>query len=310
MYNIYLYAHITLDECDAWFHLHGLRRVRTGKVAKIAKLKYMSQPGIDQLLNGIRRQLSGSKISSSSTRFVCLGPIGKRLPLILIGWDYSSITADLSSTEPDRQHDHNVLYQVCGFQTNRKTKKVALTTDWLRFFDSSFSAFGNDLREPDRKQMLNVRYQVSVFGMICKPRWPPWPLICWAIWLLLCIHWTEFCKAWEEARSQSHVPFESSDWSDSQDGRPVLWLAEPLALLFCIRWAEFNESWHEANSQFCVFLPDHYKHVFHSIDRYSGARLCDWVFDIPLIKLRFRFYNPHLYYKCLLDCLCFGVAVT
>ena len=35
LWILYLYAHITLDECHAWFHLYGLRRaMRNGKKAK------------------------------------------------------------------------------------------------------------------------------------------------------------------------------------------------------------------------------------------------------------------------------------
>ena len=48
LYCIYLYALITLDECDAWFHLYGLRRaVRIAKQAKYSKWKYMSRVEIE-----------------------------------------------------------------------------------------------------------------------------------------------------------------------------------------------------------------------------------------------------------------------
>ena len=55
-------------------------------------------------LNGIQRNLTGSKISTSSTKFVFFGPIGKtRWPLWpLIGWDisdFSSETAEQNSTK-------------------------------------------------------------------------------------------------------------------------------------------------------------------------------------------------------------------
>ena len=45
--------------------------------------------------------------------------------------------------------------------------------------------------------------------------------------LLLWNHWTEFNETWQEARSQH--PLSSlcfSGWSEKQDGRPGLWLAE------------------------------------------------------------------------------------
>ena len=90
-------------------------------------------------LNGIQRNLTGSKISTSSTKFVFFGPIGKtRWPLWpLIGWEifyFSSETAEWNSTKLDRKQDLNVLYQVCVLRADRKNKMAALVSDWLRHF--------------------------------------------------------------------------------------------------------------------------------------------------------------------------------
>ena len=90
-------------------------------------------------LNGIQRNLTGSKISTSSTKFVFLGPIGKTRwpPWPLIGWDifdFSSETAEQNSTKLDRKQDFNILYQVCVFRADRKNKMAALASDWLRHF--------------------------------------------------------------------------------------------------------------------------------------------------------------------------------
>ena len=92
-----------------------------------------------KLLNGIQRNLTGSKISTSSTKIVFLGPIRKIrwLSWPLIGWDifdFSSETAERNSTKLDRKHDLNVLYQVCVFWADRKNKMAALASDWLRHF--------------------------------------------------------------------------------------------------------------------------------------------------------------------------------
>ena len=89
--------------------------------------------------NRIQRNLTGSKISTSSTKFVFFGPIGKTRwpPWPLIGWDifdFFSETAEWNSTKLDRKQDLNVLYQVFGFRADRKNKMAALASDWLRHF--------------------------------------------------------------------------------------------------------------------------------------------------------------------------------
>ena len=90
-------------------------------------------------LNRIQRNLTGSKISTSSTKFVFFGLIGKTRwpPLPLIGWDifdFSAETAEQNSTKLDRKQDLNVLYQVSVFRADRKNKMAALASDWLRHF--------------------------------------------------------------------------------------------------------------------------------------------------------------------------------
>ena len=92
-----------------------------------------------KLLNRIQRNLTGSKISTPSTKFVFFGPIGKTRwpPWPLIGWDifdFSSETAEQNSTKLDRNQDLNALYQVCVFRADRKNKMAALASDWLRHF--------------------------------------------------------------------------------------------------------------------------------------------------------------------------------
>ena len=115
-------------------------------------------------LNGIQRNLTGSKISTSSTKFVFFGPIRKTRwpPWLLIGWDifdFSSETAERNSTKLDRKQGLNVLYQVCVFRADQKNKMAALASDWLRYFR----------------------------------------LLLWNCWM-------EFNETWQEARSQCPLP--------------------------------------------------------------------------------------------------------
>ena len=90
-------------------------------------------------LNRIQRNLTGSKISTFSTKFVFFGPIGKTRwpPWPLIGWDildFSSETPERNSKKLDRKQDLNVLFQVCVFWADQKNKMATLASDWLRHF--------------------------------------------------------------------------------------------------------------------------------------------------------------------------------
>ena len=90
-------------------------------------------------LNGIQRNVTGSKISTPSTKFVFFRPIGKTRwpPCPLIGWDifdFSSETAERNSMKLDRKQDLKALYQVCVFRADWKDKMAALASDWLRHF--------------------------------------------------------------------------------------------------------------------------------------------------------------------------------
>ena len=87
-------------------------------------------------LNGIQRNLTRSKISKSSTKFVFFGPVRKTRwpPWHLIGWYIFNVSSERNSTKLDRKQDHNVLYQVCVFRSVRKNKMAALASDWLRHF--------------------------------------------------------------------------------------------------------------------------------------------------------------------------------
>ena len=124
----------------------------------------ISIKNINFKLNGIQRNFIGSKISTSSTKFVFFVPIRKTRwpPSQLVGWDifdFSCETAEQNSTKLDRKQDLNVLYQVCVFLADRKIKMAALLSDWLTHFR-----------------------------------------------LLLWNRWTEFKETWPEARSQHLLP--------------------------------------------------------------------------------------------------------
>ena len=233
-------------------------------------------------LNRIQRNLTGSKISTSSTKFVFFGPIGKTRwpPWPLIGWDifdFSSETNERNSTKLDRKQDLNVFYQVCVFRADRKNKMAALASDWLRHFSTSpvkplngihwnltgskismsstklcFSGRSekqdgrpglwlaetlstSPLKPPNRIQQNLTGSKIStsstkfVFYRADQKNKMAALASDWLrhFGLLLWNRWTEFNETWQEARSQCPLPsLPFLGWSEKQDGRPGLWLAE------------------------------------------------------------------------------------
>ena len=137
-------------------------------------------------LNGIQRNFKGSKISTSSTKFVYFSLIGKNkiAAMVFIGWDifyFSSETAERNSTKLDRKQDLNVLYQVCVFRADWINKMATPASDWPRHFQ-----------------------------------------------LLLWNRWTEFKETWQEARSQCPLP--SLGFSVDRKGSHGIWLAKKSSL--------------------------------------------------------------------------------
>ena len=150
-------------------------------------------------------------------------------PWPLIGWDifdFSSETNERNSTKLDRKQDLNVLYQFCVF-LGRSEKQDGRRGLWLAetFSTSPLKPLNGIQRNLTGSKISTSSTKFVFFG---KTRWPPWPLIGRdIIWLLLWNRWTEFNKTWQEARSQCPLPCLCfSGWSENQDGRPGLRLAE------------------------------------------------------------------------------------
>ena len=124
--------------------------------------------------NEIQQYLTGSKIATSSNKFVVFfGPIENTRwpPRPLVAWDifdFSSETAEWNSIKHDKKQDLNVLYLGC-FRANRKTKIAAqclIDRDIFDFFSKRNS------KKLDKKQNLKVLYQVVFLGKTEKPRLP------------------------------------------------------------------------------------------------------------------------------------------
>ena len=163
-------------------------------------------------LNGFQRSLTGNKISTSSTKFVFFGPIGKTRwpPWPFIGWDildFSSETAERNSRKLDREQDLNVLYQVCFFGPIGKTRRPPLPLIGWDIFDISSETAERNSRKLDRKQDLNIICQVCAFRADRKNKMATSASDWLKHFRLLHLNrWTEFSETGQEARPQRPLP--------------------------------------------------------------------------------------------------------
>ena len=122
----------------------------------------------------------------------------------------------------------------------------------LHIFDFSSETAEQNSTKLDRKQDLNVLYQVCVF----RADWKNKMATLASDWLrhfrlLLWNRWTEFNKNWQGARSQFILPslcFFRDDWKNKMAALASDWLRH-FRLLLCNCLIEFNLTWQEARSQ-------------------------------------------------------------
>ena len=163
-------------------------------------------------MNGIQRNLTGIKISTSSTKFVFFGPIERTRwpPWPLICWDifyFCSRTAERNSTKLDRKQDLNVLLQVCVFRADRKNKMAASDSDWLRhcrlLLWNCWREFNETWQEARFQRPLpSLCFRADRENKMAAPA---------SDWLrhfqfFLWNGWRKFNEVWQEARSQQLLP--------------------------------------------------------------------------------------------------------
>ena len=207
-------------------------------------------------LNGIQQNLTGSKISTPSTKSVFFEPIRKIRwpPWPMIGWeifDFSDETAERNSKKLDRKQDLKVLYQVCVFRADGKSKMAAPASDWLKHFQlllwNRWTEFNKTWQEARSQCPLP---SLCFFGLIGKRRWPPWPLIGWDIFDFFS-ETTERNSTKLDRKQDLNVFYQVCVfWADRKNkmAAPASdWLRHFFLLLN--RWTEFDETWQEARSQ-------------------------------------------------------------
>ena len=185
-------------------------------------------------LKGIQRNLIGSKFLTSSTKFAFFGPIWKKQdgrPGLWLAETFSTslmkplngIQRNLTGSKISKSSTKFVFFRLIG-----KTRWLPQPPIGWYIFDFFSETAERNSTKLDRKEDINVLYQVCVFRADRKNKMAALT----SDWLrhfrlLLWNRWTEFNETWQEARSQRLLPSLCFlGWSEKQDGRPSLWLAE------------------------------------------------------------------------------------
>ena len=240
--------------------------------------------------NGIQRNLTGSAISTSSTKFLFFRPIGKTRwpPWPLIGWDifdFSSETAEWNSTKliGSKISKSSTTFVFCG--TIGKTRWPSWTLIGWDIFDFSSETAERNSTKLYRKQDLNLLYQVCVFWADRKNKMATLA----SDWLRL----FEFSSETAERNSMKldrkqelNVLYQVSVFRadrKKQDGRPGFWLADKFSTssLKPLNGIQRNLTWSKistSSTKFVFFgpigksrwLPWPISHKGGSL--YSGAR--------------------------------------
>ena len=236
-------------------------------------------------LNRIRRNLTGSKISTSFTKSVFVGPIGKKRwpPWPMIGWDIFDLfseTAEQNSTKLNRKQDLNVLNQVCFFfgpiDKKRWPPWPIIGWDIFVFFWNCWTWLKEIWQEARSTKLcfsvwwVNKNYRpgwsvkkvahctqvhdmwpfgplVSSPEPIGKTRLTLWPLIGWEIFDFFS-ETTERNSMTLDRKQDLNVLYQVcvlSGRSEKQNGRPGLWLAQ---IFSTSSLKPMNRTWQEARS--------------------------------------------------------------
>ena len=208
-------------------------------------------------LNGIKRNLTVSKISTPSTKFVFFGLFGKtrRPPWPLIGWDFfdfSSETAERNSTKLDRKQDLKALYQFFIFRADRKNKMAALASDWLRLFRLLLWNRWTELNETWQEASSQRPLQSLCFSG-CSEKQDGRP----GLWLAETFSTSPLkplngiqrnLTGSKISKLSTNFFIFRADRKNKMDALASDWLRH-FRLLLWNRWTEFNETWQEARSQ-------------------------------------------------------------
>ena len=187
------------------------------------------------------------------------GSIGKTRwpPWPLIGWDifdFSSETIERNSTKTWQEaRSKRPLPSLCFSGRSEKQDGAPWPLICWDIFDLSSETAERNSTKLDRKQDLNVLYQVCIFRADQKNKmaalasdWlKPFRLLLWN-------RWTEFNETWQEARSQRPLPSLWFFFLADRKNKMADLASDGLRHFRLVLWnssTEFKENWQEARSQ-------------------------------------------------------------
>ena len=178
----------------------------------------------------------------------------------------------------------------------------------FHIFDFSSETAKRNSTKLDRKQDINVLYQVCVFRADQKNKMAALA----SDWLrhfrlLLWNRWTEFNKTWQEERFQCPLPSLCfSGQSKKQDGPQASDWLRHFRLLLWNRWTEFNKTWQKERSWFP--LPS--LCFSGRLEKQDGRPASDWLRHYQLLLwnrwMEFDETWQEARYQCPLPSLCFS----
>ena len=207
------------------------------------------------MMNRIQRNLTGSKISTSTTKFVFFRRIGKQdgRPGLWLAETFSTSSLKLfngiqRSLTGSKISTSSTKFVFFGRIGTRSPPWHLIGWDILDFFSETAELNSTKL---DRKQDLNVIYQVCVFQADRKKRWPPSPLIGWDIFDFSS-ETTERNSTKLDRKQDLNFLYQICVFGEDRKNKMAAlasdWLTH-FRLILWNRWTEFNETWQEARSQ-------------------------------------------------------------
>ena len=208
-------------------------------------------------LNGIQRNLTGSQISTSSTKFVFLGRLEKQdgRPGLWLAETFSTFPLKSLNGIQRNLTGSKILTsstKSCVFRADRKNKMAALASDWLRHFGLllwiRWTEFNKTWQEARSQRPLQ---SLCFSGRSEKQDGRPglWLAETFSTFPLKPLNGIQRNLTGSKILTSSTKSCVfRADRKNKMAALASDWLRH-FGLLLWIRWTEFNETWQEARSQ-------------------------------------------------------------